>query len=301
VARTSTHHGGSDFTDVFVSQQPNKLAKVSTGGDTETPYEVARRMHAAGSSPAEVISALVAKGLAEDEARIAARAGRGEAGLAPAEQLLQPSPALARPPELATEPPALAPAHPCPRHPAWPVSGTCTRCGSFFCHRCLTEAGLMRPPESGLCADCEKRGDSRAPAGIGGWLVLPTLQIVFAPVGYVVTVVRELTAATDSPILLGPILVESIWFLALTIFAVYTAICFFQKRKRTIPLMLAFYTSGVLSAVLGAILHAWLVSLIGKPFEDDSAVGLVRGVVALVVWGLYFLRSERVARTFVSP
>lgn len=268
------------------------------GAAAETPYELAKRLHAQGTASIEVERALRALGLDEDEARIAARAGRGEAGLAPS----APVAALAQEPELPSEPPTEAPAHPCPTHAQWPVVATCARCGKFICARCLTEAGWLRLPASNQCPECE----TRAPVlqGIGGWLVLPAIHIaVVAPLSGGAALVQDVMALPKlSGPLLAPVLVEAFFYASYLAFALFTAIAFFQKKQRAVNLMIIFYGLAILSALLSIALTGWIEGITGeKVSEKDDVTQTGRAMVTSVIWIAYFLQSKRVKATFVVP
>ncbi|MFT3708996.1 MAG: DUF2569 domain-containing protein [Archangium sp.] len=253
-----------------------------------------------------MIAALVATGLDQEEAAIAARAALGEAGAALSPQSpgfkVEAEPQPSEPP-LATEPPTEKPTHPCPKHEAWPVSGTCTRCGTFFCHRCLTDAGLMRPPAEGLCVECSKRTDADAskPEGFGGWLILPMLHLVLSPLVYAGSMIEEIGAALERPVLMGPVAIESLSALAYIAYAVFTATHFFAKRKSAVTLMLGFYAANVVLTLLQIAMVAWVETLLHVDTRSTAGVTAVRALVSAVLWASYFLRSERVARTFVRP
>lgn len=275
-------------------------------GESESPYTAAKRMFAAGSDRATVIAALVATGLDHEEAAIAARAALGEAGAALSPQSpgfkVETEAAPVEPP-LATEPPIEKPTHPCPKHQAWPVSGTCTRCGTFFCHRCLTDAGMMRPPAAGLCVECSNRsaGNDSQAQGFGGWLILPMLHLIVSPLVYAVSMIEELGAAIERPVLTGPVAIESLSALAYIAYAVFTATHFFAKRKSAVPLMLGFYAGNVLLTLLQIAMVSWVESLLHVDTKSDAGVTAVRALVSAVLWSSYFLRSDRVAKTFVRP
>lgn len=263
-------------------------------GAGETPYGLARRLHLAGIAPEHVEQQLKALGLSEEEARIAARAGRGEAGGLPE---LQGHDAPAS--ELPEAPPAEAPAHPCPKHAAWPVLGTCARCGTFFCVGCLKAAGLTRAPDGGRCPDCATRV-TEAPA-IGGWLVLPALSVgLFTPLTVIATLAGEAVELpkVEGPFVL-PIVVELLVYGAFLAFTVFTAVQFFRRKRRAVGLMIAFYVLSIMVGLFGELLFAWLESIAGQPLESGEKSTVGRSVIAGVVWISYFVRSKRVQETFV--
>lgn len=266
----------------------------------ETPYALAKRLHSQGAAILEIERALRERGLDEDEARIAARAGRGEAGFSLA--VATPGAPQSQPVELPSEPPAETPTHPCPLHAAWPVVGTCTRCGKFFCARCLKDAGFVRAPESNQCPTCEARFPHVQ--GIGGWLVLPALHVTLVgPLSALVGLGQDAMAVPEvSGPLLAPVVVEMLANASYLALAIFAAIAFFQKKRRAVPLMISFYTAAMLLAVLSLVLTGWIESIAGTPVgEQNAGVQVGRAFISSLVWIAYFAQSKRVKATFIVP
>jgi hypothetical protein len=237
----------------------------------ETPFQVARRLHAQGVAPEEIERELRGMGLDADDVRIASRAARGEAGVASPVLRDEPAPL----PSLADAPPAEAPAHPCPQHEKWPVAATCGRCGKFFCHQCLRDAGLTQFPVSKQCPDCEKtHPQAEKLVGLGGWLFFPAMQITVAPLAYGVIAALAFRSANPEAI------AGAVISVLLAAYSGFTAMQFFQRRRLAVPLMLGFYVLTVLSSLIS---------------ESSSAV---RGLASTIIWFAYFLMSERVKNTF---
>ena len=262
----------------------------------ETPYALAKRLHSLGAQTTEVERALRALGLDADEARIAARAGRGEAGMSP---LADRVPAQS---ELPGGPPTEAPKHPCPLHSEWPVLATCSRCGKFICARCVSEGGLLALPVSRQCPTCEARFP--VAQGIGGWLVLPALHLcAVAPLTAGAGIVQDLVVLPRlTGAVIAPVLVELLFNASFLAFAIYTAIAFFRRKRRAVTLMILFYVAVMGSAVLGIALSAWVASLNGNQGgAEESVVQSGRAFISGVVWIAYFLQSKRVKATFVVP
>lgn len=267
--------------------------------EEESPYQLAKRLHASGVAEGDVEKALIARGLSQDEARIAARAGRGEAGFAlgvePAAAERSPS-AL----DLASQPPVEAPTHPCPVHPAWPVTGTCSRCGKFFCDACVTAAGLTSRPLEKRCPECAEREPASTETGLGGWLILPAIHLVISPIQLVMVIVQDLNAlAQRTPVVL-PVTLELVIQLLHLAFCLFAAVQFFRRKKSAPMTMVGFYALNIMTAFISAALGSWVLSELHTTNpQDTTAVDIGRAVISSTIWIAYFTSSTRVRSTFV--
>lgn len=265
--------------------------------EEESPYQLAKRLHATGVSDADVQKALIARGLSEDEARIAARAGRGEAGFA----LGVDDGVGQRPPsplDVARAPPAEAPTHPCPTHPAWPVTGTCSRCGKFFCDACVTAAGLTSRPLGKRCPDCAGRETQGTVEGISGWLILPAIHLILSPIQLAMVVLQDLAALAKRTPVMVPVTIELVMQLLHLGFCLVVATLFFRRKKSAPMAMLAFYALNLATTLISAGLAAWVRDVLHSSTES-STVDIVRSVITSTIWIAYFTSSQRVRATFV--
>jgi len=247
----------------------------------------------------DVEKALIARGLSQDEARIAARAGRGEAGFA----LGVEDPATERAPsplDLASQPPVEAPTHPCPVHPAWPVTGTCSRCGKFFCDACVTAAGLTSRPLEKRCPECAEREPASTETGLGGWLILPAIHLVISPIQLVMVIVQDLSALAQRTPVMVPVTVELVIQLLHLAFCLFAAMQFFRRKKSAPMTMVGFYALNIITAFISAALGAWVLSELHTTNpQDTTAVDIGRAVISSTIWIAYFTSSTRVRSTFV--
>jgi len=147
---------------------------------------------------------------------------------------------------------------------------------------------------------------------IGGWLMLPA---IFLPIGLVVRIAEVFGtfkpffdpgifvaiftsgSATYNPtigfILIAEILIN-IFLIGFTCKVSY----YFYKKSRLLPQM---YIYMLLFWLFGQIIDLIMISqLTDIPFESKDAKELIKGVMALLVWGLYFKKSVRVQQTFVN-
>jgi hypothetical protein len=147
-----------------------------------------------------------------------------------------------------------------------PVAGTCPRFGKFVCARCAPRA----LDNDLMCEDCLARsGDAAQGEGIGGWLVLPAIGVVLAP----------LFGAFAAVASLGGDPLAGVLYAAFAVYGVACAFAFFGRKRHAPPMMIGLYLVNALIGVTG-----------GHP---------ARGIGLSIVWIAYFLTSDRVKRTFV--
>ena len=147
---------------------------------------------------------------------------------------------------------------------------------------------------------------------IGGWLMLPA---IFLPIGIVARIAEVLgifkpffdpnvfvaiftsSSATYNPTL-GFLLIAEILMNIFLIGFTCKVAYYFYKKSRLLPQM---YIYMLLYWLVGNIVDLIMISqLTDIPFEPNDAKELIKGLVALVVWGLYFKKSVRVQQTFVN-
>lgn len=184
--------------------------------------------------------------------------------------------------------------HACPRHPDSPVQGTCSRCGGFYCAVCLRRAN--RPSDSLRCPNCEP--EAPEPRTIGGWLILPAIGLVVTFGQALWVALSELPVlGSDVPGIAALVVAEEVVYLGLAAMSAVAAYHFFQKKKRAIALMIAFYATGFGVAIFEVLSMLYLESL-GLPLPFDG-VQVARGLVMPLIWIAYFTNSTRVRETFV--
>lgn len=150
--------------------------------------------------------------------------------------------------------------------------------------------------------------------GIGGWLILVGLGVVFSPIRIVKQVIPSYVemisngswaalttpgSASYSPAWLPILLLESTINCALIVAWVVIAIQFFTKKARFPKL----YISILCFTIVFQLFDAWVITLVRpslEVFDRETVRELGRSVVAALIWIPYMLRSKRVKATFVN-
>jgi hypothetical protein len=149
--------------------------------------------------------------------------------------------------------------------------------------------------------------------GFGGWLILPTIGVVFAPLvainGFVTSLPSfglaywdTITNTADAAYqLLLPLLLifELGYYIALLVFSLLLIVLFFQKRRVAPMVFIGISVGGVIFTAVDLVCAQQIPSIAANVGPKDWG-GLAKQVMALAIWGAYFLRSRRVKSTFVN-
>ncbi|QWD48371.1 DUF2569 domain-containing protein [Polynucleobacter paneuropaeus] len=149
---------------------------------------------------------------------------------------------------------------------------------------------------------------------IGGWLLLPSIGLVVSFFTILVGGYDLLKPYFQRPDILG-VLTDPLskyyipYFLPVFSFEVILNVCLvfmiskailllFQRSSRAPKLIIFFYMVHFFGLLTDLILSNLITSqLHDKDFES----GVIRAFWTMVIWGLYFYRSDRVKRTFTEP
>jgi hypothetical protein len=146
------------------------------------------------------------------------------------------------------------------------------------------------------------------PAGIGGWLILPTLGLFLAPVlaaRFFSTYQQAFEAASAfTAAQLTFIAVEAVVNVVLNLVApIALLILLFRKSRRFPVAYVAWSLTGLVVLIADLpIAYALFEDYYeegGEPFFDGATLReLIRGVVSTAIWVPYMLVSRRVKNTF---
>jgi len=149
--------------------------------------------------------------------------------------------------------------------------------------------------------------------GFGGWLILPTIGVAVTPFvavksfmsslsGFGLAYWNTITNTADAAYhLLLPLLLifELTYYIALLVFSLLLIVLFIQKR-RVAPLVFIGISAGsIIFTTIDLVCAMQLPSVAGSVGPKDWG-DLAKQVMALAIWGTYFLRSHRVKSTFVN-
>jgi Domain of Unknown Function with PDB structure (DUF3857)/Protein of unknown function (DUF2569) len=149
--------------------------------------------------------------------------------------------------------------------------------------------------------------------GFGGWLILPAIGVVVTPfvaingfmtslpsfgLAYWNTITNTADAAYQ---LLLPLLLifELGYYIALLVFSLLLIVVFFQKRRVAPMIFIGISVGGVIFTAVDLVCALQISSIAVNVGPKDWG-GLAKQVMALAIWGTYFLRSRRVKSTFVN-
>lgn len=161
-------------------------------------------------------------------------------------------------------------------------------------------------------------GESRKPNGIGGWLLIPVLGLLFSVYqGFglfksndLILFKPEMWAVFSTP---GTIFYKSWWtpliislgFLqvAITGLSIVALIALFKKKRFVPVLMISIYIIGFAMMVNDYVLAKLFFPMIDPDWagslQSQSLKKLIGVALAALIWIPYFVRSRRVKNTFV--
>lgn len=154
---------------------------------------------------------------------------------------------------------------------------------------------------------------AEGPSGLGGWLILPLLGLIFRPI-----IVIGLLAGTYLPLfqkgtwaklttpsspsyhpLWAPILsFEIAYNLALLAFCIYLAVHFLRSSAKTPRLYILMLVAIPAFLTLDQVLASQIPNLPSAALEKNLGA-IIGSIASAAVWVPYFLHSVRVRNTFI--
>ena len=154
------------------------------------------------------------------------------------------------------------------------------------------------------------------PKGIGGWLLLPLVQLIATPLTSIFNIVKEFgvgkpplaSTPSETPVHVFPTLMPAFFTCIGFAFGLYCLWQFLELRRRTPRLMIGWYVLNVLT-ILATIVYLRLLPkdvVNADPLyraysannHDLFTLAFVTVLNAILI--AYFARSRRVQNTFVS-
>jgi hypothetical protein len=147
------------------------------------------------------------------------------------------------------------------------------------------------------------------PVGLGGWLILPMLGLLIAPVAGVVLIATypDLSDAWQY-LTLGQsaFVIVEIAMNTVLLFVAPVALLFFMfKRWEIFPGWYMIWAAAVPIILIADALMSYAVfpeayaDGTAEVFDKETTRGILRSIFSAAVWIPYMMRSERVANTFV--
>ncbi len=152
------------------------------------------------------------------------------------------------------------------------------------------------------------------PSGIGGWLILPMLGLLFTPlilgtnliINHYPIFAEDYWSTLTTPgneayhALWGPLIIfEVIGNLVFLLFSIFLIILFFQKR-RGFPLLMIWFLSSNLVFLLIDLLAAEQIPNIPSLIKQNALKELIKSSISALIWIPYFMKSIRVRNTFTN-
>lgn len=135
--------------------------------------------------------------------------------------------------------------------------------------------------------------------GINGWLIIPAMGLVFAPIKLITMFLISFNFIQD----LTPELFEDFRFILICIidilivvFAIIVAIFFFKKRLLAIKAIISLMIATIIAAIIQAFLN---VEMFGE-LDIDTIKPILHSIIFSLIWIPYFLKSIRVKNTFIN-
>jgi hypothetical protein len=156
--------------------------------------------------------------------------------------------------------------------------------------------------------------EDSGPKGIGGWLLLPLLGLVVSPIrvihqlatelmpvmrGDVWSVLTNPASSTYHPLWASTIVLELAGSAGIVLFGFWVLAAFLTKSSTTPKLFILWIAASAALQALDIMLISQIPSVASQLGAGDFR-GLLHTAIGAAIWIPYFLKSKRVANTFVQ-
>jgi len=135
--------------------------------------------------------------------------------------------------------------------------------------------------------------------GIAGWLIIPGLGLVLAPIKSLVMFIIGIKMIQNfTPELLGDLRlwISGLIDITLIISTIVIAVLFFKKLRIAIKAIIGLLVATIVATVIQAFLN---MSMFGE-VDSDLFKPILQTLIFSSIWIPYFLKSKRVENTFVK-
>ncbi|MGG4454888.1 DUF2569 domain-containing protein [Brevibacillus porteri] len=151
------------------------------------------------------------------------------------------------------------------------------------------------------------------PTGLGGWLIWPTIIVVFSPLSLLASVIGIFQDHAEAMEGLAPFMEQSLSLtlyyygnilleIGLLAFSLFLLVFYFQKKNRAPHLFIGLILCYITLNMIDLLAWASFDSLFGDTiqFVTQSRLSLLRTCITAMIWIPYFRLSKRVKNTFVN-
>jgi DNA-directed RNA polymerase subunit RPC12/RpoP len=191
--------------------------------------------------------------------------------------------------------------------------GKCPQCGAMIVvpgeEMVTIEAAqpLRATPPPPPSAGAEERANTTAPEieqkpgprGIGGWLIIPAIGLVLAPIRSAVMLFMGISIIQSfAPELTSDprLWLSGVIDVAMIVATIIVAVLFFKKKRNAVRAIIALMAGSILANIVQAFLNAAMF----EEVDAHTIKPVIHACVFGAVWIPYFVISKRVKNTFTE-